>query len=288
MTGELSDSPEKLAELLVGIDTVILSIFAFDVGVEAPLIQAASMAHVKRFVPCGFGTPCPRGGIMALRDLKEEVHDKIFASHLGFTIIDVGYWYEISFPRVPSGKFDYAAMVPRNIVIEGGTAPNMLIAKKDVGSLTAKIIKDDRTLNKRVFVCGDILTQNEINAMVEEKTGEKLALTTVSRDPEIPKISSTRTNNKQQSAEDVRKNLEAMKRAVEEDPSNLANKYRLSNAQYNFSKYVRGDNTPEMAEYLGYIDGRKLYPDYQFQKFSGFVDDLAAGKVQRPYPHVSL
>lgn len=177
--GELSDSPENLADLLVGIDTVILTIFAFDVGVEAPLIQAASMARVRRFVPCGFGTPCPRGGVMSLRDLKEEVHDQIFTLHLGYTIIDVGYWFEISFPRVPSGKFDYAVMVPRNKVIEGGDAPNMLIGKKDVGNITAKIIKDDRTLNKRVYVCGDILSQNEVNAIVEEKTGEKLELTTV-------------------------------------------------------------------------------------------------------------
>lgn len=177
--GELSDSPDNLADLLVGIDTVILTIFAFDVGVEAPLIQAASMARVRRFVPCGFGTPCPRGGVMSLRDLKEEVHDQIFTLHLGYTIIDVGYWFEISFPRVPSGKFDYAVMVPRNKVIEGGDAPNMLIGKKDVGNITAKIIKDDRSLNKRVYVCGDILSQNEVNAIVEEKTGEKLELTTV-------------------------------------------------------------------------------------------------------------
>lgn len=178
MTGDLTDSPEKLAGLLKGIDTVILTIFAFDVGIEANIIQAASKAGVKRLVPCAFGTPCPRG-IMPLRDLKEAVHDLIFAQKLGFTIIDVGYWYEISYPRVPSGKFDYAAVLARNQVIEGGTAPNMLIAKKDIGSITAKIIKDDRTLNKRVFVCGDVLSQNEIIAIIEEKTGEKLELTTV-------------------------------------------------------------------------------------------------------------
>lgn len=185
VTGDLSDSPAKLADLLENIDTVILAIFAFDVGVEAPLVQAASMAGVKRFVPCGFGTPCPRGGIMALRDLKEEVHDQIFALKLGFTIIDVGYWYEISYPRVPSGKFDYATMLARNQVIEGGTAPNMLIAKKDVGPITAEIIKDERTLNKRVYVCGDVLNQNEIIEIIEKKTGEEVELTIVGDDPLI-------------------------------------------------------------------------------------------------------
>lgn len=193
VTGDLSDSPEKLAKLLQNIDTVILTIFAFDVGVEASLVQAASMARVKRFVPCDFGTPCPRGGIMALRDLKEDVHDQIFALKLGFTIIDVGYWYEISYPRVPSGKFDYATMLARNQVVEGGTAPNMLIAKKDVGPITAEIIKDERTLNKRVYVCGDVLNQNEIIEIIEKKTGEKLELTIVGGDPSIYVIE---TNNR--------------------------------------------------------------------------------------------
>lgn len=178
MTGDLTDSPEKLAGVLKDIDTLILTIFAFDVGIEANIIQAASTAGVKRFVPCAFGTPCPRG-IMSLRDLKEDVHDMIFRQKVGFTIIDVGYWYEISYPRVPSGKFDSASLVARNQIIEGGTAPNMLIAKKDIGAITAEIIKDERTLNKRVFVCGDVLSQNEIVAIVEEKTGEKVELTTV-------------------------------------------------------------------------------------------------------------
>ncbi|KEF57058.1 uncharacterized protein A1O9_07248 [Exophiala aquamarina CBS 119918] len=266
--GDLTDPPEKLAGLLKDIDTVILTIFAFDVGIEANIIQAASMAAVKRFVLCDFGTPCPRG-IMPLRDRKEAVHDLMFAQKLGFTIIDVGYWYEISFPRVPSGKFDYAAVIARNQVVEGGTAPNMLIAKKDIGGITVEIIKDERTLNKKVFVCGDVLNQNEITAIIEEKTGEKLDLTT-------------------ESAEYVRRALAETKKAAEGDPTNLPNKYRLSNASYNFSKYIRGDNTPENAEYPGYIDGRKLYPNFVFQKFSEFVDDLAAGKVARVYPHLTL
>lgn len=117
---------------------------------------------------------------MVLRDLKEEVHDHIFRQRLGFTIIDVGYWYVASLPRVPSGRFDRAAFLPIQELYASGTAPNMLIDKKDVGRVAVKIIKDDRTLNKRVIAYGDVLCQNELHAIIEEKTGEFLNLPSVS------------------------------------------------------------------------------------------------------------
>lgn len=50
----------------------------------------------------------------------------------------------------------------------------MLIDKRDVGRITILIIMDERTLNKRVTVYGEVLSQNEIHAMIEDKTGEKL------------------------------------------------------------------------------------------------------------------
>ncbi len=54
-------------------------------------------------------------------------------------------------------------------------------------------------------------------------------------------------------------------------------------AQYSYSKYVRGDNRPEYAKYLGYLDARELYPDLKPTTFKGFVVDLLDGKVPRPY-----
>jgi hypothetical protein len=110
---------------------------------------------------------------MRLRDLKEDVHDYIFRHRLGFTIIDVGFWYEMSFPRVPSGKFDDYVYWPYPYLFAGGTAPNLMTAKTDVGKVTAKIIKDDRTLNKRVYTYGDVLNQNEISEIIESRTGER-------------------------------------------------------------------------------------------------------------------
>jgi hypothetical protein len=54
-------------------------------------------------------------------------------------------------------------------------------------------------------------------------------------------------------------------------------------ASYIVSKYVRRDNTPENAKYLGYIDARELYHDFKPISFSEFIDELFAGKAKKLY-----
>lgn len=56
-----------------------------------------------------------------------------------------------------------------------------------------------------------------------------------------------------------------------------------SQAEYNASKYIRRDNTPAMGKYLGYLDARELYPDFEPISFERFVDELVEGKGERPY-----
>jgi hypothetical protein len=55
-----------------------------------------------------------------------------------------------------------------------------------------------------------------------------------------------------------------------------------------YSKYVRGNNTPEYAEYLGYLSAAELYPDFKPIAFRGFLEELLDGKAHRPYPVLSL
>jgi hypothetical protein len=57
-------------------------------------------------------------------------------------------------------------------------------------------------------------------------------------------------------------------------------------SDYQFSKYVRGDNTPAYAEYLGYLDARKLYPEFQPKTFKEFVGELLEGKGEMVYKHL--
>lgn len=96
MSGNLSVPVHSLIPLHRGIDIVISAIFPLDARDQIPLIDAASQAGVKRFLPCNWGTPSARGGIMDLRDLKKDAHDHLFRVRLGFIIIDVGYWYQSS------------------------------------------------------------------------------------------------------------------------------------------------------------------------------------------------
>jgi hypothetical protein len=147
---------------------------------QVPLADAAAFAGtVKRFVPCGFTTISPPGGIMHLRDWKEEVHAGIFRNKIPYTIVDVGYWHQLSYPSVPSGKVDYAKFWKEANLYGDGEAKNLLTDKRDMGRFLARIIKDERTINKRVFTHSDALSQNEIFTLLEKLSGEKITPTVV-------------------------------------------------------------------------------------------------------------
>jgi hypothetical protein len=38
---------------------------------------------------------------MALRDVKEVVLNTILVEKVPYTVIDVGFWHQLSFPKVP-------------------------------------------------------------------------------------------------------------------------------------------------------------------------------------------
>lgn len=89
-------------------------------------------------------------------------------------MIDVGFWYQISFPTLPSGRVDYAQISPVKTIHCDGNAPNILTDLRDVGRFVALIIQDERTLNRYVYTHGDVLSENEIYEIAEELSGEKL------------------------------------------------------------------------------------------------------------------
>ena len=106
---------------------------------------------------------------------KQTVYQEIWKARVPYTIIDVGYWHQFSFPSIPSGRVDYGSFFVRFDTITGdGKAPNLLSDERDMGRYVARIIKDDRTLNKFVATYSDVLSQNEIWVMMEEMSGEKI------------------------------------------------------------------------------------------------------------------
>jgi hypothetical protein len=59
---------EHLIEALSEIDVVISCVGPAEQQDQIPLAKAAKKAGVKRFIPCGFITVAPPGGVMWLRD----------------------------------------------------------------------------------------------------------------------------------------------------------------------------------------------------------------------------
>ena len=105
---------------------------------------------------------------------KERVYNHVKQLWLPYTIIDVGWWYQIAFPRVPSGRVDYVSFGVAEEIIGGGNVPSALTDMRDIGRYVAKIIVDERTLNRMVFAYNTVITQNQIYDLMEEISGEKL------------------------------------------------------------------------------------------------------------------
>jgi uncharacterized protein YbjT (DUF2867 family) len=58
---DLRGPKEDLVKALKGVDIVISAIIFTNFKDQIPLADAAKEAGVKRFVPCFWGTPAPRG-----------------------------------------------------------------------------------------------------------------------------------------------------------------------------------------------------------------------------------
>lgn len=61
-----------------------------------------------------------------------------------------------------------------NEIVGDGTTPTAITDLRDVGRYMARIILDDRTLNKMVFAYNSVVTQNQIYDLLEEISDEKV------------------------------------------------------------------------------------------------------------------
>ncbi|KAF2441045.1 NAD(P)-binding protein [Karstenula rhodostoma CBS 690.94] len=269
VVGDLAGDVDELAKVLEGYDTLISAINTHFIRAQLKLVDAAKKAGVKRFVPCDFGPVIPPGGVKALRDEKEVVHQRVWHAHLPYTYIDIGYWYQISFFRVPSGRFDYAIAFDTPEIFGDGNTKTLLSDKRDIGRFIARIIRDPRTLNHSVVAWGDEITQNEIVALIKAKTGETPSVSTVSADTLEAAISTLAIT-------------------VKNDPGNGLAGFKLSVGEYSRSKWIRGDGTLENAKYLGYLNARELYPDLKPRRFEKFLEELVEGNATRPYEETLL
>ncbi|KAK1544905.1 isoflavone reductase [Colletotrichum paranaense] len=256
-TVDLSGPEDEIANQLTGHEVVVSAIVADKLLDQIPLANAAKKAGVKRFVPCFFGTVMPGRGMLWFRDQKEDVLNHIQTIYLPYTVIDVGWWYQISLPRLASGRIDAVASPFYNWIAGDGSVLSGMTDLRDVGKYVARIIADPRTLNHRVFAFTELMSQNEVYDLIEKMSGEKV-------------------ERKYMSADEIEA---AMVKAKDDK----ANPHRLSVLQYRKSWGLRGDNTPEYARYLGYQIAKDLYPDLTGNSFETFCSEALEGKIKSIY-----
>jgi len=245
---EIDDSVEKLTEVLSGVDVLISTVTAEKLLEQRGLFEAAKKAGVKRVVPCDFGTPGKRG-IRTLLDTKIEIHEYIKSLGLNFTFIDIGWWMQITVPFSIHSKSPIAHM---SYEIHGdGKKKNLVTNLENVGKWVARIVADERTLNRSVIIWDDEITWQEAKEIGVKASGE---------------------------GEDMRKKLVYVpeqeilaraKKGKEEYARTKSFQAHMMEAwnEYQYSMHILGENSLENAKALGYLDAHELYPDIKQQKF---------------------
>lgn len=207
----------------------------------------------------------PAGGVHMLRDLKETVYNHVKCLNLPYTIVDVGWWYQIAFPALPSGKIDYAIVIPSTRLPGDGNVPSALTDLRDIGRYVAKIIVDDRTLNKYVFVYNELHSPSQVFDLMEKLSGEKL-------------------DRQYDSLEVLQDRVADAETKLVDHPDDYMFNVQKVSTQYLISWGIRGDNTPEYAKYLGYVTSKDLYPDFEYKPFEIYLrDEVLAGKAKGVY-----
>ncbi|GAB1211008.1 hypothetical protein ATERTT37_000119 [Aspergillus terreus] len=200
---------------------------------------------------------------------KEDVLNHIKYIHLPYTVIDVGWWYQVIVPRLPSGRIDYAVVDVTDGIAGEGNVPFALTDLRDIGKYVSLIISDPRTLNRMVLAYTEALTHVEIYDLLESLSGEKLERKYVP--PEV-----------------IRTKISKILAETPDPAPDSPEFVKLSMYQYWYSCGVRGDNTPDNAKYLGYLTVKELYPNTQWNRLDSYIQEVLDGKAKRVYEHLDL
>ncbi|OBZ72583.1 hypothetical protein A0H81_07784 [Grifola frondosa] len=253
-----ADGVAKLKDMLSGVD-VLISAVSFDIIREQEdVLVAAKEAGVKRVIPCDFGTPGAKG-VRDLHDEKLRIREFVRSLGVGYTFVDIGWWNQLTLPERVESKNPYKALFYE---VFGAGDKKMLVSNVEhVGDYLARIIGDDRTLNKAVIVWED-----EVSLLQAKEIGER-----VSGEGEALKALRVYV-----SAEEI------LKRAAAGKEENLRTHSFESHAlwthnQYQYSIHILGEDTLENAKALGYLDVKELYPDLAFPSLEDYAKDFYKG-----------
>ncbi|EED24102.1 conserved hypothetical protein [Talaromyces stipitatus ATCC 10500] len=232
--------PEALVPLLKGADVVISVVTMAEKEVQDTLIDASHKAGVGRFVPSFFATVSPPRGVMPAREKKEDSLDKIKCPYLPYTAIDVGWWYQFSVPRVPSSKLDSVVSFPETTIAGDGNTKTALTDLVDIGKYVARIIGPADTEQAGICLRRDDDPESYLELEIEQS-------------------------------------LSSAGKTLAKNPMDMDTIVSKSMLEYKYSRWIRGDNTPEHAEYLGYLNAKDLYPDFKYKTIDDCLRELMEG-----------
>ena len=72
------------------------------------------------------------------------------------------------------------------------------------------------------------------------------------------------------------------------DLSDMKQAMTVVGLDYSYSKFVRGDNSPKCAKYLGYLDASDLHPNFIPRSFEAFANELLDGKAAKIFGGINL
>ncbi|KAH6983239.1 hypothetical protein BKA56DRAFT_631598 [Ilyonectria sp. MPI-CAGE-AT-0026] len=159
----------------------------------------------------------------------------------------------VMIPRIGSEKLNHVALYSTSFFVDQGLAPCATTHIDDVGRFVARIIGDSRTINSLVFAYGEITNQKDVVQLVERLSGEKA---------EIMAVTS-----------------EQVQKAVESHELELWPQVIL---EYAYNAWARGDNCPEKAKFLGYLDAKDLWPDLKAQTLEATIKEALANPQPNP------
>ena len=155
--------------------------------------------------------------------------------------------YQAVTPALDASKIPYPALAELTKTLYGsGDVKSAVIDYRDLGLFVPRILVDERTLNRYIFIWAEEISQNELFAIVERITGKPI-------------------NGPRASVEEINK---------------LTKEEGFIGIYYLFalSIWINGDNTIEKAkqpEWGAALDAKELYPDIvgKLRSFKDFAKE---------------
>lgn len=105
---------------------------------------------------------------------KYEVREFIQSISIPYTFIDIGWWMQYAAPQPIQSNSAFKQLLYES---HGNGDKKFLLTDLDhVGPFVARIVVDERTINKYVIIWEDELTQQQAKSIAEKYSGEEEAL----------------------------------------------------------------------------------------------------------------